>query len=192
VVNTFGTKIPASRIKSKEDHVTTYDFGNESLALMGQVSKTSIDMLSRQIEVIESHVHEHCRLAAAYNPLVSLPGVGQILGTTILLETGSIARFPAVGNYVSYCRKAETIWTSSERVKGRGNRKNGNRYLSWAFSEAAEHARRFDAASRKFYTRKLQERNSPVAHNALANKLARAAYYIMRDHVPYEERKLFG
>jgi transposase len=192
VVNTFGTKIPANRIKAKEDHVTTYDFGNESLSLMDQVSKTSIDMLSRQIEIIESHVHQHCKLEALYNPLVSLPGVGKILGTTILLETGPITRFPAVGNYVSYCRKAETVWTSSERVKGKGNRKNGNRYLAWAFSEAAEHARRFDTASRNFYNRKLHERNNPVAHNALANKLARAAYYIMRDKVPYEEAKLFG
>ena len=192
VVNTFGIKIPAHRIKGKEDYVTTYDFGNESLALMGQVSKTSIDTLSRQIEAIESHVYQHCKLTAAYNPLVSLPGVGKILGTTIVLETGAVGRFPAVGNYVSYCRKAETVWTSSDRVKGKGNRKNGNRYLSWAFSEAAEHARRFDTASRNFYNRKLHERNSPVAHNALANKLARAAYYIMRDQVPYEEKKLFG
>ena len=159
---------------------------------LGQVSKTSIDMLSRQIEAIESHVYQHCKLTAAYNPLVSLPGVGKILGTTIVLETGAVGRFPAVGNYVSYCRKAETVWTSSDRVKGKGNRKNGNRYLSWAFSEAAEHARRFDTASRNFYNRKLHERNSPVAHNALANKLARAAYYIMRDQVPYEEKKLFG
>ena len=62
----------------------------------------------------------------------------------------------------------------------------------WAFAEAAEHARMFDAASRKFYTRKLHERNSPVAHAALANKLSRAAYYIMRDRVPYEDAKLFG
>jgi len=192
LVNAFGTKISADRIKGKEDHVATYDFGNESLALMGRVSKTSIDMLSRQIEAIEAHVYQHCKLEALYSPLVSLPGVGKILGTTILLETGPISRFPAVGNYVSYCRKAETVWTSSEKVKGRGNRKNGNRYLAWAFAEAAEHARRFDGASRNFYNRKLRERNSPVAHSALANKLARAAYYIMRDQVPYEERKLFG
>ena len=99
---------------------------------------------------------------------------------------------PAVGNYVSYCRKAETVWTRSDRVKGRGNRKNGNRYLAWAFSEAADHSRRFDTASRNFFNRKLRERNSLVAHSALANKLARAAYYIMRDQVPYEEAKLFG
>jgi transposase len=156
---------------------------------MGQVSKAAIDMLTDQIKTIESHVEKQCKFDT---PLLSLPGVGKILGLTILLETGPIGRFPAVGNYVSYCRKAESTWKSSEKVKGRGNRKNGNRYLSWAFAEAAEHARMFDTASRNFYNRKLHERNSPVAHAALANKLSRAAYYIMRDRVPYEEAKLFG
>jgi transposase len=192
MANVLGATIPSHHVKGKEDRVSSYFSGDESLALTGQVSKTSIDMLTRQIETIESHVGKYCKGGPAYTGLLTLPGVGKILGLTIVLETGPIARFPEVGNYVSYCRKAESIWKSSERVKGKGNTKNGNRYLAWAFSEAAEHARRFDAASRNFYNRKLHERNSPVAHNALANKLARAAYYIMRDHVPYKEEKLFG
>jgi transposase len=189
LANVCGTKVPSHRIKGKEDHVSVHLDHHESLALMGQVSKAAIDMLTDQIKTIESHVEKQCKFDT---PLLSLPGVGKILGLTILLETGPIGRFPAVGNYVSYCRKAESTWKSSEKVKGRGNRKNGNPYLSWAFAEAAEHARMFDTASRNFYNRKLHERNSPVAHAALANKLSRAAYYIMRDRVPYEEAKLFG
>ena len=189
MANVCGMKVPSHRIKGRQDHVSVHLDHDASLALMGQVSKAAIDMLTRQIETIESHVEKQCTFDT---PLLSLPGVGKILGLTILLETGPIGRFPAVGNYVSYCRKAESTWKSSEKVKGRGNRKNGNRYLSWAFAEAAEHARMFDSASRNFYNRKLHERNSPVAHAALANKLSRAAYYIMRDRVPYEEAKLFG
>jgi len=189
MANVCGVKVPSHRIKGRQDHVSVHLDHHASLALMGQVSKAAIDMLTRQIETIESHVEQQCTFDT---PLLSLPGVGKILGLTILLETGPIGRFPAVGNYVSYCRKAESTWKSSEKTKGRGNRKNGNRYLSWAFAEAAEHARMFDTASRNFYNRKLHERNSPVAHAALANKLSRAAYYIMRDKVPYEEAKLFG
>jgi transposase len=174
MANVCGARIPSHRVKAKEDHVSVHFCHDESLALMGQVSKTSIDMLTRQIETIESHVEKHCKIEPAYIPFLTLPGVGKILGLTIVLETGPIGRFPAVGNYVSYCRKAESTWKSSEKVKGKGNRKNGN--LAWAFAEAAEHALRFDTASRNFYNRKLHQRNSPVAHNALANKLARAAY----------------
>ena len=192
MANVCGTKIQTYQVLGKADHLSVHLHHNESLALLGQVSKTAIDMLTLQIKTIESHVEKCCEIEPIYTPLLSLPGVGKILGLTILLETGPIGRFSAVGNYVSYCRKAESTWKSDEKVKGRGNKKNGNRYLSWAFAEAAEHARMFDTASRNFYNRKLHERNSPVAHAALANKLSRAAYYIMRDEVPYEEEKLFG
>ena len=153
---------------------------HESLALTGQVSKASIDALTTQIKSIEAHVEKQYKMEPGYVGLQSLPGVGKILGLTIMLETGPISRFPQVGNYVSYCRKADSTWKSAEKVKGKGNIKNGNRYLSWAFAEAAEHARMFDTASRNFYTRKVRERNGAVAHGALANKLARAAYYIIR------------
>ena len=73
-----------------------------------------------------------------YRYLLTLPGVGKILGLTIMLETGTISRFPGVGDYASYCRKVTSKWTSDGKAKGKGNKKNGNKYLAWAFSEAAE------------------------------------------------------
>ena len=76
--------------------------------------------------------------------------------------------------------------------KGSGNRKNGNKYLAWAYSEASEFARRRHPEARAYYQRKMQKTNVAVAHSALAHKLARAAYYVMRDHVPFEPKKLFG
>ena len=111
---------------------------------------------------------------------------------TIMLETGPVTRFPTVGGYVSYCRKVGSKWVSNGKKKGKGNIKSGNRYLAWAYSEAAELARRYDDKARAFYQRKERETNRMVAHQALAHKLARAAYYMMRDDVPYMEEKLFS
>lgn len=108
---------------------------------------------------------------------------------TIMLEAGPIERFSRVGNYVSYCRKVSTRWMSNEKLKG--HKKNGNKYLAWAFSEAAEHARRHDDYARAYYNRKMQKTNFMVAHNALAHKLARASYHIMRVQVPFMPKKLF-
>jgi transposase len=110
---------------------------------------------------------------------------------TILMETGPVQRFKAVGHYASYCRKVSSRWTSNEKTKGKGNTKNGNPYLSWAFSEASDHARQTHGLIRDFYNRKLNQTNASVAHNALAHKLARAGYYIIRDHVEFEEDKMF-
>jgi len=166
--------------------------GNEDLALAGQVSKEVIDYLSGKIEGVEKAILGRAEIRESYGGLLTLPGVGKILGLTIRLETGPIGRFGDVGNYVSYCRKVPSRWLSDGKWKGQGNRKNGNRYLAWAFSEAAELARRFHAEPRAYYQRKMAQTNAAVAHSALAHKLARVAYYILRDGVRYEPEKLFG
>lgn len=64
--------------------------------------------------------------------------------------------------------------------------------LAWAFSEAAEYARRNSDHARSFFNRKATKTNKAVAYSALAHKLARAAYYIMRDQVDFDEQKLFA
>jgi transposase len=114
------------------------------LALAGRTSKETIDFLTRQIKHIEKVVETRVQLKEPYKYLLTMPGVGRILGLTIMLETGTIGRFPGVGDYASYCRKVTSKWTSDGKAKGKGNKKNGNKYLAWAFSEAAELARRYD------------------------------------------------
>ena len=101
-------------------------------------------------------------------------------------------RFQKVGNYVSYCRKVSSKWVSNGKSKGKGNERNGNKYLAWAYSEASELARRFDEKARSYFQKKAQKTNRMVAHQALAHKLARAAYYIMRDDVSFAPEKLFA
>lgn len=188
-----GSRITVNDIKiRKEDRVSTYFQGNEDLSLTGAVSKETIDFLTTKISSVEKFVEGKVQIKDAYKYLLSVPGIGKILGLTIMLETGNIDRFAKVGNYVSYCRKVSSKWTSNDKKKGKGNKKNGNKYLAWAFSEAAEFARRYDEQARAFYNRKLQKTNFMVAHNALAHKLARAAYHIMKDQVPYMPEKLFS
>jgi transposase len=194
VTRNRGTKLSADDLKRlKEDRAQVYLQDNEDLLLAGSANKISIDTMTQQILRIEAAVTQKLKLQAPYTHLLGLPGVGRILASTIMLETGPIERFSKVGCYASYCRKVNSRWTSNEKVKGHGNKKNGNKYLAWAFGEAAERARIFHRASREFYQRKLRQRKHPaLAHGALAHKLARAAFYILRDNVPFDEKKMFG
>lgn len=188
-----GEKMKTNDIKVlREDRVTPLLAGNDDLSLAGRVSKEAIDSLSRQIRAIEVVVEKRIELRKPYNFLLSLPGVGRVLALTIMMETGPVGRFVKVGNYVSYCRKVPAGRFSNDKKKGNGNRKNGNKYLSWAYAEAAELARRFDSESRAYYDRKLRRTNAPIAHSALAHKLSRAAYHIMRDEVPFMPEKTFA
>lgn len=127
----------------KEDRIRPLLERSEDLALAGQVSKEAIDHLTHQIYKIERVVQNRIALKEAYRYLLTLPGVGKILALTVMLETGPIDRFATVGDYVSYCRKVPSQWTSNGKRKGSGNKKNGNKYLSWAYAEASELARRF-------------------------------------------------
>jgi transposase len=183
----------ASKIKQlTQDHVSGLLDWNEDLALSGRVSKETIDYLTGQIRSIERVVEKKVQLKPEYDFLRTIPGVGTILSLTIMLETGPIDRFADVGNYVSYCRKVPAGRFSNDKKKGTNNRKNGNKYLSWAYAEAGELARRFDSQARAYYDRKQRKTNAPIAHSALSHKLARVAFCIMRDGVPFIPEKAFG
>src|SRR4030043_1061542 len=189
----LGRKLRVNDIKSlREDRISSFLGMSEDIALAGRVSKEAIDHLTRQIYKIEWAVQKKITMKEEYRYLLTLPGVGKILALTIMLETGPIGRFATVGDYVSYCRKVPSQWTSNGKRKGSGNKKNGNKYLSWAYAEASDFARRLHPESRAYYNRKMQKSNPAVAHSALSHKLARAAYYIMRDQVAFRPEKLFG
>jgi len=111
---------------------------------------------------------------------------------TITMEVGEIQRFQSAGDFASYCRAVDARRTSNEKSKGANNRKCGNKYLSWAFVEAANFARRFDEPCRRWFDRKAARTNKVVATKALACKLAKAAWHVMANQVDYDQERIFG
>jgi transposase len=151
-----------------------------------------IATLQSQIEIIERRLQQHVRPRPQYGLLTSVPGIGQTLATVILLETGPIERFADVGNFASYARCVDSAHTSNRKKKGEGNVKNGNKYLAWAFVEAANFARRFCPEARRFHERKKARTNNIVATKALAHKLARACYHILKEGKPFDVTRCFA
>lgn len=151
-----------------------------------------IRVLSEQIRMIEKRVLPKARLRDEFKPLLSVWGIGKIIALTVMYEVGDIRRFNKVGNYASYCRCVKSERRTNQKSKGRGNSKNGNAYLSWAYSEASNYAQQYHEPARKFFERKRSRRNWIVANRALAHKLARASYYVMRDQVEFDPNKMFG
>jgi transposase len=131
------------------------------------------------------------KLRNKFRLLKTAAGIGDILAMTIMCETQDISRFPRVGNYASYCRCVKTEHTTNHKRKGAGNRKNGNTYLSWAYSEAAHHAIRYEPLAKRYYDRKRARSHVMIARRALAHKIARACYYVLRDQVPFDPNRAF-
>jgi transposase len=182
-----GQRISSNQIRTITSADLKQLLKEEHLVLSAQANLDSIVFLKQQIHGLEKVIKNKLKLSQAFNGLLTVPGIGHILAMTIMLEVGDVGRFAKVGNFTSYCRCAPTQRLSDGKAKGSGNRKNGNRYLSWAFSEAAQMARRFNARFRRYYARKAAQTNTIVATRALSNKLARICYYIMRDEVVFNE-----
>jgi len=159
---------------------------------MAKNNISTIHFLSEKIKSIEKEVKAQAALSRQYQSLLTIPGIGNILALTIMQEVGEVSRFATVGKYCSYCRCVKSQRLSNSKKKGEGNRKNGNRYLAWAYVEAAHFAIRTCPKAQRFYQRKKAKANGALATKALSNKLARASYYVIRDQVPYNADKLFG
>jgi len=184
-----GVKLKADFIKRSSDYLGEVE--DKDIRLAMESNRLVIQALDEQIKRIECRVKERVKLLPEYELLLTIDGIGDILALTVMLETGDIGRFREVGHYASYCRCVDSQLRSNDKKKGEGNEKNGNKYLAWAFIEAANFAKRYNEKARRFYQRKRAKTNNVVATKALAHKLARACYYIIRDQVPFDEDKLF-
>ena len=180
-------KISTSDIRKMDTEVLERWLKEEYLIFTAQTSLDTINFLKQKIKSIEKAILKRVKLSKGYRQLLTIPGVGNILAMTIMLEVGDINRFPKVGNFASYCRCVPSKRLSDGKSKGYGNRKNGNRYLSWALTEAAQLGRRYNEQFRRYYNRKVAQANTSLATKALGNKLARICYYIMRDQVPFRK-----
>ena len=192
VTRNTGTALSGNRIKQLTPDEVAELLPQAELALAVQSNLAVMQCLEDQIRQIERVVTRQVKLKPAFQPLLTVSGIGQTLGLTIMLETGEIGRFASVGHFASYCRCVTSKRVSNGKRKGQGNPKNGNKYLAWAFVEAAHFAIRFNPQIRRFYQRKQANTKELVALKAVAHKLARACYYILRDQVPFDVNKAFA
>lgn len=187
-----GKDISTNAIKNLDRESVSSLLDDEFLNLAGEMNLSLLACLTKEIRKIEKAVTAHVKLKPEFENLLTVPGIGKILALTIMLETGDISRFSGVGNYTSYCRCVEASRQSNGKSKGKNNSKNGNRYLSWAYVEAANFTIRFCPQAHRFYQRKVAQANRCLAIKALASKLSKACYYILRDQTEFDLSKIFG
>jgi transposase len=189
---TLGQRVPLARVKAMSVEEAQARFSDPADQLLSGTEIELMGQLTDAITKLEQHILGVAGKWSTYQRLQELPGIGKILGLTIALETGDAQRFADAGNFASYSRCVKSLRTSNGKKKGENNRKCGNRYLAWAFVEAAHFACRHDDQCRRFYNRKKQQTNPVIATKALACKLAKAAWHVMAEDVPYDATRVFG
>jgi len=186
-----GQDLGTGRIKRLDPEDGEKLFSHPADQLITMLDLQLVEQLGQSIQKIEAAILATVKSLPNYQVLQTMPGVGKILGLTITLETVDPRRFASPGDYASYCRCVDSRRMSNGKKKGENNGKCGNKYLAWAFVEAANFAQRHDADCRRFYDRKKAQVNGMVATKALACKLAKAAWHMMSQHTNYDGARMF-
>jgi len=186
-----GQRLNAYQIKTlTQPQIADYLEGHALLG--GEITHQARCWLDGAVRRIERELQHHIKPREDYQLLQSIPGTGPVLGTTIALETGTIERFASPGNYASYARCVKSEKISNSKRKGQGNKKNGNKYLAWAFMEAAHYGAIWNPRIKRYYQRKQARVHILVAKKAVANKLARACYHMLKRGEKFDVTRAFS
>jgi len=166
------------------------------LPLLPPHSRYATECLLEQPEVVTAQIlafEQRLRTVFAPTPelqlLRTLPGVGWVLAVVIGLEIGDIARFPSAAHLAAYAGTTPRVHASGGRIRYGQLRGDVNRYLKWAFIEAASpiglhrRIRPHRYVSRRS-ARIQQRKGHPKAVGAIARHLAEASYWILTKREP--------
>jgi len=167
-----GHSLSANQIRQLTPEAVQELLPDTNLALAVQSTLLAMRGQEAAIELLEHEACAQMNPKPAYRHLITTNGIGQVLGLTIWLESGPVGRFAGVGNYASYSRLVGSERPSNGKRKGKGNTKSGNKYLAWAYLQAANFAVRYNPTIKRYYQRKRARTNRVVAIKTVAHKLA--------------------
>ena len=202
LTNLIGRKITGKELRELiKEHA---EFGTEAPMLLNwgltEEVRTILDYhltmatnIDQGIQKLEEHINAVGRNLRYTRELQKMPGCGPVISSILASEIGSIRRFATAANFVSYCRLASTSKLSNGKSKGLGNAKNGNAYLSWAFTELATLMVRYSEAAKRHFEKLMRKYGQlrVKAIRVLAAKLARSVYQCLSKNEPFDVLRCF-
>jgi transposase len=171
-------------------------FSDESVRYMVESDARMAEYYTEEIGKLEWYIRKNTNRdpvnAQAVSLLKTVPGIGDVLGLTLLYEIHTIERFPTVQQFSSYARLVKPEKTSSGKRVGSGGGKIGNPHLKWAFSEAAVLLLRSSEEAKKYLTRLQKKHSKAKALSILAHKLGIAIYFMLKRKEGFNPNKFFA
>ncbi|HUQ91950.1 MAG TPA: IS110 family transposase [Bryobacteraceae bacterium] len=151
-----------------------------------------VDEVEGHIQELEARIRLGIGQLGWVRLLKTLPGVGEILGATIFLEVGEVARFPTSEHLASYAGLTPVVHASGGRIQLGRTSPVANHYLRWAFVEAAncvvmQRKRYLNSHVIKLYDRLRAAKNHGKAAVAVGRHLAEASWWMLHKKQTYRE-----
>jgi transposase len=144
-----------------------------------------------QIHALEQALVEQSRgFDADLRRLQTVPGVGPIVALTVLAAFGDVHRFPTAKHAASYAGLVPSTSQSGSRDWHGHITKQGSAELRSMLCEAAHHARRPTHPLHPYFLSLSARRGYKMAITALAHRLCRILYALLRDHAEFDVGKL--
>jgi transposase len=190
----WGLRLSADRLRRRD--------GLELLARSGmppvwqrsiEEALAVIELLDTRIAPLEQELAPIARASRDVQLLVTIPGVGDLLGLTLAAEIGDVSRFPSPRKLVGYAGMAPGVRQSGDRTKtGLPLSKAGSRTLRWAAVEAAQHAWRTSNPWHQLYTDLTDRSSTNDAKSAVARKVLTAAWHMLSRQQPFKPSRPRG
>lgn len=151
-----------------------------------------VDAVQNQIDRLEERMEAVLEDTPDVQLLRTLPGVGRILSAVIALEIGDVKRFPSAGHLASYAGATPRVHSSGGKTHYGKLRSDANRFLKWAYIEAANVVARFhrkhpEAYLSRMYAKLRKEKGHAKAIGAVARQMAEATYWMLTRKEAYKE-----
>jgi transposase len=183
--------LPAFGVRIAKPHLrreAASHFPEAAVRQSVELDVSLIDHYDRQLpeleRYIESSAHGHDPVALAL--LRTVPGLGEILGLSILYEIERIERFPRVQDFLSYGRLVKPTKESAGKILGHSGRKIGNAHLKLAFSEVAVCFLRGNRRAQALRARLVAKHGKGKSLSIIAARLARAVYFMLKRRTPFD------
>jgi transposase len=144
-----------------------------------------------QVVAMEDSLHQlQGPFQSDLDRLQTVPGVGPIVALTVLATFSDVRRFPSAKHAASYAGLVASTFDSGERVKHGHITRRGSSELRSMLCEAAHHAGYRNNALSPYFSQLCVRRGYKMAVVAVAHRLCRILYAMLRDGTDFDLSKL--
>ena len=129
-------------------------------------------------------------LRLEFDRLQTVPGVGPLVALTVLAVFSDVRRFPTAKHAASYAGLVASSYDSGDRVQHGRITRRGSSELRSMLCEAAHHAWRLENPFHPYFTGLCARRGYKMAVVAVAHRLCRILYAMLRHGTDFDLSKL--
>ena len=175
----FGLDKAKALIELAKNSVGKYSSA-DALSLI--MTLEEIEFFSRQIERVEKEIH--LIFKENPSPILSIPGIGEVIGAMIVSEIGNIKRFSNPNKLLAFAGLEPSVYQSGKFTPDSGSMvKRGSPYLRWALMWAARLVPRYSTTFGDYLDKKSTEgKHFNVATSHVAKKLVRVIFSLEKNN----------